>query len=192
MGIQITGKVSGGRKKLYGDEIVARLNRMLVAQMELAKQDLETYPDEPDGVVSKGRSRRHGRRFAGWGQDFGETGKPVGRRYKTYRYGVGLKRYKGDAKYSNETMQGKYIRTGRLGRGWRLTEVRMGDKASVRLSNSVPYAVWVHGSATGEGEKDQAWMHEGRWPLMRDVVAEAMKLYNYSVDDYLTEGGFFR
>ena len=62
-----------------------------------------------------------------------------------------------------------YRRTGRLGRSWRIAPY---GRYGVRLSNDATfkgraYAVYVHGNERGQR---QAWMHVGRWKVMRPVV----------------------
>ena len=58
-----------------------------------------------------------------------------------------------------------YIRTHTLIGGWTITPNANG----YTLSNSTPYTKWVHGNAYG---LEQAWMHQGRWQLLRDVQDE--------------------
>lgn len=69
-----------------------------------------------------------------------------------YGYNVGL-RY-----------QQKYERTGRYGGGFQV--VRNGPQ-NYTLQNRVAYAVYVGGDSNNQG---QAWMHQGRWPLIRETV----------------------
>ena len=59
----------------------------------------------------------------------------------------------------------RYRRTGDLGRGWR-AGVR--GKA-VYIENEMPYAGYVVGD--GKGQR-QAWMHRGRWFVMRSMVEQ--------------------
>lgn len=58
----------------------------------------------------------------------------------------------------------KYKRTGRYGANFRIE--RNGSQ-NYTLQNRTPYAPYVGGDSTGAG---QAWMHEGRWPVVREVV----------------------
>ena len=58
-----------------------------------------------------------------------------------------------------------YVRTGNLGRGWTITSRSNG----YTLRNPVSYTKYVHGNAYG---LEQAWMHAGRWRLLRDEVEE--------------------
>jgi hypothetical protein len=68
--------------------------------------------------------------------------------------------------------KGRYERTGRLGRSWAI--LRTEDDNGYRLENNARYKGkryprFVVGGADGTG---QAWMHKGRWPLVRDVTDE--------------------
>jgi hypothetical protein len=65
--------------------------------------------------------------------------------------------------YPEERPGQKYIRTGRLGFSWYIKNVDQG----YMVYNPTPYGKYVVGNAYGQG---QAWMHEGRWQLFRDVV----------------------
>jgi hypothetical protein len=58
-----------------------------------------------------------------------------------------------------------YIRTGTLGAGWMITSNTNG----YTISNNTPYTKYVVGNAYG---LEQAWMHQGRWQLLRDVQDE--------------------
>ena len=58
----------------------------------------------------------------------------------------------------------KYKRTYKLRRGWKVRRV---NEFAYMINNRVSYTKYVQGSALGEG---QAWMHKGRWKLMRDIV----------------------
>ncbi len=58
-----------------------------------------------------------------------------------------------------------YVRTGTLGGGWTITSNTNG----YTLRNNTPYTKYVHGNAYG---LEQAWMHQGRWELLRDVQDE--------------------
>ena len=57
------------------------------------------------------------------------------------------------------------MRTGTLGAGWNTTQTANG----YRTSNDTPYTKRVVGNAYGI---EQAWMHQGRWNLLRDVQDE--------------------
>jgi hypothetical protein len=67
----------------------------------------------------------------------------------------------------------RYRRSGRLGRSWTIRND--GDKGyTLRNDARAPrsgtrYSRFVVGDAYGTG---QAWMHKGRWQVMRDVVDE--------------------
>lgn len=56
-----------------------------------------------------------------------------------------------------------YIRTGTLGAGWTIESKTDG----YTIRNDTPYAKYVVGNAYG---LEQAWMHQGRWQLQRDVT----------------------
>lgn len=58
-----------------------------------------------------------------------------------------------------------YIRTGTLGGGWNI--LSRSDGYTIR--NDTPYAKYVVGNAYG---LEQAWMHQGRWQLQRDVTED--------------------
>jgi hypothetical protein len=58
-----------------------------------------------------------------------------------------------------------YMRTGTLGAGWTITPTTNG----YMIRNDTPYTKWVVGNAYG---LEQAWMHVGRWQLLRDVQDE--------------------
>lgn len=68
---------------------------------------------------------------------------------------------------------GDYVRTGALGRGWAQSGAvqvdasgtnQFADRVSVELRNQVPYAGWV------QGEREQAFMHRGRWETTQHAV----------------------
>lgn len=68
--------------------------------------------------------------------------------------------------------KGRYRRTGRLGRSWMIEALL--DNKGYRISNTAAhkgrfYAPYVVGNAYG---LRQAWMHKGRWQLLRDVTEE--------------------
>ncbi len=71
-------------------------------------------------------------------------------------------------KYPPPIPSSSYVRTGDLGRGWQITGPNMSPSGLVtRVNNSVEYVGWVYGDEAGEG---QAAVHEGRWPLIAEVV----------------------
>ena len=69
-----------------------------------------------------------------------------------------------------------YVRTGRLGFGWQVIKQDLG----YQVKNNVPYGKYVVGSAYGTG---QAWMHRGRWQLLRDVVEDENKKFPDEIRD---------
>ena len=78
--------------------------------------------------------------------------------------------------YPGERPQQKYRRTGRLGASWRVGKLSDGYQITndARGPGGRRYARFVVGDARGIG---QAWMHQARWPLFRNVVdAEIEKL----------------
>lgn len=67
---------------------------------------------------------------------------------------------------------GRYRRTGRLGQSWVIEDA--GSGSGYKISNDASnrgrrYGHYVVGDAYGTG---QAWMHQGRWQKLRDVVDE--------------------
>ncbi len=60
-----------------------------------------------------------------------------------------------------------YNRTYNLRFGW--IAKNWGDGTQVRIVNTVPYAGYV------QGDKDQAWMHVGRWRTVNQVIASNIK-----------------
>jgi hypothetical protein len=70
--------------------------------------------------------------------------------------------------YPPERPAQTYIRTGTLGAGWTITSNTNG----YTISNDTPYTKWVVGNAYG---LEQAWMHQGRWQLLRDVQDEEVE-----------------
>jgi hypothetical protein len=70
------------------------------------------------------------------------------------------------AVYPPERPGSSYVRTGDLGRGWRVEDGRYLEGGYVvTASNAVEYAPWVQGD-------DQAWMHVGRWDTIGDAEKE--------------------
>jgi hypothetical protein len=67
--------------------------------------------------------------------------------------------------YPPERPGQRYKRTGRLGRSWKVST----RGQSVIIENTAPYSGYVVGDGAGQR---QAWMHRGRWWLMRDMVDE--------------------
>ena len=61
-----------------------------------------------------------------------------------------------------------YVRTGTLGAGWTILPAS-GAMPGYMVRNDTPYTKYVVGNAYG---LEQAWMHQGRWNLLRDVAEE--------------------
>jgi hypothetical protein len=70
----------------------------------------------------------------------------------------------GEDKYAPPPPNSKYIRTGRLGRGYGLMRH---SRTAVRIFNLTPYTGYVVGDAAWQG---QAAIHAGRWWLARQRV----------------------
>lgn len=76
-------------------------------------------------------------------------------------------------------------RTTRYGRGWQLSAHRRGT--FIRVSNRVPYAVYVGGPTLGPKGQRQAWFHGPRgwksisavvikhWPSSRDAIVAIIR-----------------
>lgn len=69
--------------------------------------------------------------------------------------------------YPPPPAKSRYRRTYRLREGWSIEKLDKG----YQIRNSTPYAKHVVGNAYGQG---QAYMHVGRWQVMRDVVESEM------------------
>lgn len=78
--------------------------------------------------------------------------------------------------YPEERPYQTYVRTGKLGFGWQVIKQDRG----YQVKNNVPYGKYVVGSAYGTG---QAWMHVGRWQLLRDVVEDENKKLPQEIRD---------
>jgi hypothetical protein len=74
----------------------------------------------------------------------------------------------------------RYVRTFTLQRGWAITPRSDG----YTISNDTPYAKYVTGSAYGT---DQAWMHQGRWQLLRDVSDEEIAKLPKAIEDNISQ-----
>jgi len=72
-----------------------------------------------------------------------------------------------------------YIRTGRLGGGWTIIPNTNG----YTTRNDTPYTKYVVGNAYG---LEQAWMHEGRWNLLRDVQEEEVAKLPKAIEEEIT------
>jgi hypothetical protein len=65
----------------------------------------------------------------------------------------------------------KYRRTGNLGRSWDVSpQSRSMDGLDQNIFTELDYSPYVE-KGPGDGEPDQAWMHEGRWQT-DDMVAD--------------------
>ena len=62
-----------------------------------------------------------------------------------------------------------YVRTGTLGAGWTITP---SASNGYTVRNDTAYTRYVVGNAYG---LEQAWMHQGRWNLLRDVAEEEIE-----------------
>ena len=82
--------------------------------------------------------------------------------------------------YPPERPNQTYIRTGTLGGGWSITSRIDG----YTISNSTPYTKYVVGNAYG---LEQAWMHQGRWNLLRDVSDEEVGKLPAAIEDNISQ-----
>ncbi len=72
--------------------------------------------------------------------------------------------------YPAERASQKYVRTGRLGRSWKVKRLDNGYIiSSDARKRGRSYSRYVVGTSYGTG---QAWMHVGRWQKLRDVAEE--------------------
>ena len=74
----------------------------------------------------------------------------------------------------------RYVRTGALGSGWTITSKANG----YTISNMTPYTKYVTGNAYGQ---EQAWMHQGRWNLLRDVSDEEVAKLPKEIEDNIMQ-----
>ncbi|HLE92736.1 MAG TPA: hypothetical protein VI753_16415 [Anaerolineales bacterium] len=81
--------------------------------------------------------------------------------------------------YPPERPGQRYIRTGRLGGGWMIIPNTNG----YTTRNDTPYTKYVVGNAYG---LEQAWMHEGRWNLLRDVQEEEVAKLPKAIEEEIT------
>lgn len=75
--------------------------------------------------------------------------------------------------YPPERPRQKYKRTGRLFRSWKIDNSQ--DRYTIENTAAKKgrlYGHFVIGNAYGTG---QAWMHRGRWLLLRDVVEQELE-----------------
>ncbi len=84
----------------------------------------------------------------------------------TYPWGQRTRGALKSKKYPSKRAGQTYVRTGKLGNSWYARRPKLG---SVDIGNTAPYAHWVIGNASGEG---QAWMHYKRWWTARPVIEE--------------------
>lgn len=77
--------------------------------------------------------------------------------------------------YPNARAGSLYKRTYTLRFGWKATE--WGDGTSIRVTNDVPYAPYVQGDTT------QAWMHQGRWNTISDIIASNTTAMMKAIDE---------
>ena len=77
--------------------------------------------------------------------------------------------------YPSPRIGSSYVRTFRLRRAWQLKRV---DDTGYRISNNARYKGKRYGKyVVGDSEgQDQAWMHVGRWNVMRKILDQAMDL----------------
>ena len=73
--------------------------------------------------------------------------------------------YRGLKHYPPPPPQSKYKRTYILREGWGFAKYG----AAIKVVNPVAYAPYV------QGDKEQAWMHKGRWRTVSKVIADNMK-----------------
>lgn len=72
-----------------------------------------------------------------------------------------------------------YIRTFTLGGGWQIVSRNDG----YTIQNDTPYTKHVVGNAYG---LEQAWMHQGRWQLLRDVAEEEVSKLPPAIDNEIS------
>jgi hypothetical protein len=72
-----------------------------------------------------------------------------------------------------------YRRTGKYGQSWKVEKSKTKHEGYMLISR-LNHAKWVSGSAYGT---DQARIHRGRWPLLRDVVEEAVSMLPKEIAD---------
>jgi hypothetical protein len=78
---------------------------------------------------------------------------------------------------------GRYQRTGNLGSRWAIEEIPQGYKIeNTAQRKGREYGRYVVGDAYGTG---QAWMHVGRWQVMRDVVEEELEKLPADVEKHI-------
>lgn len=82
--------------------------------------------------------------------------------------------------YPPERPGQSYIRTGTLGGGWTITPNTNG----YTIRNDTPYTKYVVGNAYG---LEQAWMHQGRWNLLRDVSDDEVAKLPAEIDNNISQ-----
>lgn len=82
-------------------------------------------------------------------------------------------------------------RTGDYNAGWSVKQTGTGTAREFTLSNKVPYAKYVGGTAYGKG---QSRIHRGRWMIVQDVVRRHVEAgltkIRADVHDAIQAGGF--
>jgi len=83
--------------------------------------------------------------------------------------------------YPPERPGQRYRRTGNLGRSWDVSfQSRSMDGLEQSIFTELDYSPYVE-KAPGDGEPDQAWMHEGRWQTDAQVAAESEDLIEWVI-----------
>jgi len=75
-----------------------------------------------------------------------------------------------------------YNRTGAMPSGWSIEALPSGW----RLSNTNPNAVYVYGNYEGAR---QSKIHEGRWPVMQEVIENAILLLPQNIEEHISYYG---
>lgn len=73
-----------------------------------------------------------------------------------------------------------YIRTGNLANRFAVQRIGL---ARYRINNSATYASYVIGEPSGPFK--QAWMHQGRWWMMGDVIEENLPELRAAIEEAL-------
>lgn len=86
--------------------------------------------------------------------------------------------------YPSAPAGSRYTRTYKLQNAWRVSRSATGFTVSANPTgrNGKPYGRYVVGFADGGG---QAWMHVGRWNLLRDVTEEEVNKLPPMVEDHI-------
>ncbi len=92
---------------------------------------------------------------------------------------------KGLRYYPPKPANSTYVRTFTLRGGWQAS--KWGDGTKIKIINAVPYAPFV------QGNKEQAWMHKGRWRTVSKIISDNRTVIdnaiNAEVKKYLKEKG---